>query len=164
MTVGAGGASSVSFTSIPATYSHLQIRCLIKTARTSSNLSSSPFIFNGDTTSSYSFHDLTGNGASTSASASANTQTIDSGRVSGNLSSSNVFGVQIIDILDYSDTNKYRTVRFLNGFDNNGSGVVALNSGAWRSTAAINSITFQAPFDAATGYLQYSSFALYGCK
>jgi hypothetical protein len=156
--------ATVSFSSIPSTFRHLQLRCLIKTARTSSNLSSTPFIFNSDSTNLYSYHDVQGNGATTSASGSASTQTIDSGRVSGNLSSANVFGAQIIDILDYADTNKYKTVRFLNGFDNNGSGVIALNSGAWRSTSAINSITFQAPFDAATGYLQYSSFALYGIK
>ena len=163
VTVGSGGQSTVTFSSIPSTYKHLQLRCLIKTDRTSSNLSSAPMIFNGDTGVNYSSHDLEGNGSAASATAGTSQATIDVGRVSGNLSSSNVFGFEIIDILDYANTSKNKTVRMLNGFDNNGSGVIALCSGAWYSTTAINSITFQTPYSASV-YMQYSSFALYGIK
>jgi hypothetical protein len=156
--------ATVSFSSIPSTYKHLQLRGLVKTARTSSVLSSAPFRFNGDSGTNYNQHELSGNGTSATASALGSPSSIDVGRVAGNTGATNVFGVMVLDILDYADTNKYKTIRMLNGFDNNGAGVIAFCSGAWRSTAAINDITFIAPFDAATGYLQYSSFALYGIK
>jgi hypothetical protein len=162
-TVGSGGSSTVTFSSIPSTYTHLQVRCLVKTNRTSSNLSSTPFIFNSDSAANYSCHEFNGNGSSVSTVATSNGSNIDVGRVSGNSSSANVFGVEVIDILDYKDTNKYKTVRILNGFDNNGSGVAAFASGSWRSTSAITSITFQTPYDS-TLYLQYTQFALYGIK
>jgi hypothetical protein len=162
-TVGSGGQADITFSSIPSTYTHLQVRCLVKTNRTTSNLSSTPFIFNSDSAANYSCHEFNGNGSSVSAVATSNGSNIDVGRVSGNSSSANVFGVEVIDILDYKDTNKYKTVRILNGFDNNGSGVAAFASGSWRSTSAITSITFQTPYDS-TLYLQYSSFALYGVR
>ena len=163
VTIGSGGSGTITFSSIPSTYTHLQVRCLVKTNRTSSNLSSAPFIFNSDSAANYSCHEFNGNGSSVSAVATSNGSSIDVGRVSGNLSSTSVFGAQVIDILDYKDTNKYKTVRILNGFDNNGSGVAAFASGSWRSTSAITSITFQTPFDS-TLYLQYTQFALYGIK
>jgi hypothetical protein len=163
VTVGAGGQSSVTFSSIPSTYKHLQLRCSLKTSRTSSNLSSTPITFNGDTGTNYTSHDIEGNGSSASASAATSQPAIDVGRVAGNNSAANIFGFEIIDILDYANTNKYKTLRMLNGYDANGSGVVALCSGLWLNTAAISSITFGTPYDA-TGYLQYSSFALYGIK
>lgn len=162
-TVGSGGSSTITFSSIPSTYKHLQLRCLVKTDRTSSNLSSTPITFNGDTANNYAVHNIEGNGTAASASAGTSQPAIDVGRVSGNLSSTNVFGVEIIDILDYANTNKYKTVRMLNGFDNNGSGVIAFNSGLWQSTSAITSITFGTPYSA-TVYMQYSSFALYGIR
>jgi hypothetical protein len=156
--------TTVTFSSIPSTYKHLQIRCLIKTSRTSNVLSSTPIIFNSDSGNNYSCRDLTGNGSSVSASVTANGISIDTGRVAGNTGATNVFGVQIVDILEYANTSIYKSVKISNGFDNNGAGVVAVASGSWRSTSAISSITFNTPFDAAAGYLQYSSFALYGIK
>ena len=70
-----------------------------------------------------------------------------------------IFGTFIVDILDYANTNKYKTMRALDGFDANGSGYAVLWSGNWRSTSAVSTITI-------TGgtFAQYSSFALYGIK
>ena len=75
----------------------------------------------------------------------------------------NAFGVTIIDILDYANTNKYKTFRSLVGSDTNDTnGAVGLASGSWRSTSAITSITLS---NNVSGNLaQYSSFALYGIK
>jgi len=74
---------------------------------------------------------------------------------------SNTYGVAIFDILEYANTNIYKTTRSLNGYDANGSGQVAFNSGNWRSTSAINRIDISFNADAfATG----SSIALYGIK
>ena len=59
--------------------------------------------------------------------------------IAGNGASANVFGTQIIDILDYANTNKNKTIRSISGIDNNGSGDVSLTSNLWMNTAAITS-------------------------
>ncbi|NCU72421.1 MAG: hypothetical protein EBY66_05360 [Candidatus Fonsibacter lacus] len=102
VTVGSGGSSYIEFTSIPATYSHLQIRII----------------------------------------------------------SASVFGTTVVDILDYANTNKYKTFRSLMGIDNNGSGSIRLRSGLWMSTSAITAIKMTP--STSGSFQQYSSFALYG--
>jgi hypothetical protein len=66
----------------------------------------------------------------------------------------------ICDVLDYANTNKFKTLRSLTGNDRNGSGSIWLDSGLWRSTSAITSIKFTT----GTAFAQYSQFALYGIK
>ena len=62
--VGSGGSATISFTSIPSTYTHLQIRL---SAILSANDSPQIF-FNNDTTSTnYNNHILQGNGSSANA-------------------------------------------------------------------------------------------------
>jgi hypothetical protein len=78
-----------------------------------------------------------------------------------NSAAANVFGAGIIDILDYADTNKYKTVRALSGTDNNGSGDIILGSGLYQQTTAITSITLEAN---GVNWLTNSSFALYGIR
>ena len=150
VTVGSGGASSITFSSIPSTYTHLQIRAF---GVTSSNFGVTAQV-NGDTATNYTIHYLRGDGSNVTANAGANTNIMYAGVVY-----SSGPGVMIMDILDYSNTNKYKTFRNLSGADINGGGEIALQSGLWRSTSAITSITF-------TGgtWNQYSSYALYGVK
>ena len=152
------GVTTVTFSSIPSTYQHLQLRLLTRTAT-----SASDFIairFNGDSGSNYGFHNLYGNGSAAGAS-STTPDTVIAWNVADGGDAANVFNACVFDILDYANTNKYKTARFLEGHDFNGSGVIELRSGAWRSTSAITSIevfTFGPNF--ATG----SSIALYGIK
>ena len=152
-TVGAGGSSTITFSSIPSTYKHLQIRGIM---RMSSNADGPTMRFNSDTTASnYRMHYLQGNGASASA-----------GTIASNFYSpitmpnaTSTFGGFVIDILDYLDANKYTTVRTLEGFDANGSGYLTFTSGLWMSTSAVTSIVMSG-----TTIQQYSSIALYGIK
>ena len=172
VTVGAGGSSSVSFSSIPSTYKHLQIRAIARVTTTGDYAYGNIQVGNGsvDTGSNYSWHVLLGEGVNASASANASQTNIRFGAViPSNEMISNNFGRAIIDVLDYADTNKYKTFRTLYGQDNNGTGslsnaqkgVIALASGNWRSTSAINTITLAPSSDS---WAQYSSFALYGVK
>ena len=156
VTVGSGGAADVTFSSIPATYTHLQIRCLtlFATADSGANIR-----FNSDSGSNYSWHRILGNGSSVSAAAGAN-QTYGLVTI-GAQSSSNIPGCSIIDILDYANTNKYKTVRDLAATDANGNGYITLLSSNWRSTSAITSIVIAG---AGGNFNQYSQFALYGIK
>lgn len=158
VTVGAGGAASVSFTSIPTTYTHLQIRAITKNTSTNNFAA---MRFNSDNGSNYNAHYLDGDGASVTAGGSANYDRSYFGYTSTS-SQTNIFGASVIDILDYKDTNKFKTVRILTGVDVNGSGgYTEFSSSAWRSTSAISDINI---FFSSNNFAQYSSFALYGIK
>lgn len=160
-TVGAGGSSSITFSSIPSTYKHLQIRAIYKVNNTNSG--SSRITFNSDTGNNYASHYLLGNGSSASAGNVTSNSYIWGGI--GDQSTS-YFGAQIIDILDYANTNKNKTTRSLAGVDDNSSGTAALVSGVWLNTAAITTITLtpQSNTTPTNTYLQYSHFALYGIR
>ena len=163
-TLGSGVTTSVEFTSIPATFKHLQIRAIAKTDRADNALSAMDMTFNGDVSAwNYSWHEIYADGSTVAAGGNSGTQMILFERVAGNTGATNIFSAHTIDILDYANTNKYKTTRGLNGLDLNGSGVIDFSSGNWRNTAAITSIKFVADYNT-TGFKQYSSFALYGVK
>jgi hypothetical protein len=161
--VGAGGQSTISFTSIPSTYKHLQIRAISRDT-SASTLVNAYMVFNSDTGGNYMLHQLFGDGSSAAASASG-TSAVPSAVTSfistGASSTAGMFGAGIVDILDYADTNKNKTSRILTGTDQNGSGYILFRSNLWRSTAAINRIDINT---LGTAFAQYSHFALYGIK
>ena len=162
VTVGAGGASSVTFSSIPATtYTHLQVRALVRSNR-SNAYDGMKMNFNSDTGNNYAWHYLYGDGTSATAAAGSTVGFIPLGDTAGDTATANVFGATIIDILDYKNTNKYKVSRTLGNYDNNGSGFIGLFSGLWQSTSAISTITI-IPYTG-TAFKQYSSFALFGIK
>lgn len=148
--------SSITFSVIPGTYKHLQIRALTLygTADVSGLIR-----FNSDTGSNYSWHWILGNGSTATATASVSASHGIAGI--GAASSTNIPGGSVIDILDYTDTNKYTTIKDLAGTDANGNGYVSFRSSSWRNTAAVTSITM-AP--TAGNWLTGSHFALYGIK
>lgn len=143
--------SSISFTSIPSTYKHLQIRM----SYLSSLSDNSHMRFNSDTGSNYAWHELFGSGSTAGAGAGASASFVKVGYAEVNP------GVAVIDILDYANTSKFKTVRSLNGSDNNGSGYVLLRSGLWQSTSAVTSINI---YPASGTISANSTFALYGIK
>ena len=163
ITVGAAGASSVTFTNIPSTYAHLQVRCIARIS-TSADRESVKLTFNSDTGSNYSRHSLWGSGSAVSAYGAANEAYILLTDFAAASATASIFGAAVTDILDYKDTNKYKTVRSLGGVDLNAAVTVydGLNSGSWRNTNAITSMTFT-PFSG-NNFVQYSQFALYGVK
>lgn len=161
VTVGSGGASYIEFSSIANTYKHLQIRAIGRSSESGSNNSGTSIQFNSDTSTNYSWHVMYGNGSSTGSVGFANTNIIGIGEGTGAGAGANTFGAFVIDILDYANTNKYKTVRTLNGWENNGTGTLLFVSGAWRNTNAVSSIKITT---GGSGFVQYSKFALYGIK
>jgi hypothetical protein len=160
-TVGAGGASSITFSSIPATYTHLQIRVNAHTTRTTSGVGGEVYAaFNSDTGNNYAEHALWGNGSSAAARVTTSTYPPLIGRVGTDAYGAAYFGSLIIDVLDYGNTNKNKTVKTLAGYDGNGSGEIWFTSTLWNNTNAITSMTISSNFN----FTQYSSFALYGIK
>jgi hypothetical protein len=158
-----GSQASVTFSSIPSTYKHLQIRVISRSTRAGTGFDYLLAQVNGDTAANYSWHLLYGNGTTAAASASPSQASMGVGFNPQVSATTNSFGVTIIDILDYADTSKYKTIKSLVGSDtNDANGAVGITSGNWRSTSAITSITL---FNNISGSLvQYSSFALYGIK
>ena len=152
--------STVTFSSIPATYKHLQIRILGR--RNSATTSSSIFYkFNNVSTGTpYDFHYLYGDGSTTLASGQASANFMQLYEViTGDSSTSARFGVCIVDILDYASTTKNKTVRAFGGQDQTGSGGISISSGLWRSTNARDRIDFDI-----INYSSGTQFALYGIK
>ena len=154
-------AATISFTGIPSTYKHLQVRIFGRGS--TGDFPNTPMQFNGDTGANYRAHYLGGNGSVAFAGDFGASQTsANAGWVSGSTQSANVFGAIIVDILDYANTSKYKTVRSLTGSDNNGSGLVGLFSSLWMNTTAINRIDMSPA--AGASWVQYSQIALYGVK
>jgi hypothetical protein len=157
-TITAGSAvANIEFTSIPATYTHLQIRGL---GKSSSTLTFAKINFNGDTGANYSYHELAYNGVVISTNGANQSFGVFADPFSTS-SDTNIFSGFIVDILDYANTNKYKTVRTLSGYDNNSAGYSYLISSNWRSTSAITSIKIEA---SGQNIAQNSTFALYGVK
>ena len=164
VTVGSGGSSSVSFTSIPSTYKNLQIRAIVNSTKSgASGADSLELTMNSDATAIYSAHRLFGDGSGTTADGFASLNYSYFGIQPQTTSTVSYYGAAVIDILDYTNTSKYKTIRSLQGFDANGSGRVGLFSGCWQSTSAISSIQIYSD-NRSANFTQYSSFALYGQK
>jgi hypothetical protein len=155
-----GAAAGRTFIDIPQTYKHLQIRMIVRDL-SASNPSACFIRFNGDTSSNYAYHNLQGNGATASSSGTASQGYIIGPLIPGSTQLTNNYGCVIVDILDYTNTNKNTTIRTIGGYDNNGSGAVSLTSGLWLNTAAITSIQVGAFYQSDDTYTRIS---LYGIK
>lgn len=162
-TVGAGGTSTITFSSIPSTYKHLQIRAIARKTATGGIENLDRVTLNSDTGANYSDHFLYSTGAALFTNADVNNTFMIVSDSSNNTSgaAANVYAATVLDILDYTNTNKYKTLRSFCGLDNNGSGACIITSGSWRNTAAITTVTITPN---ANDFMQYSQFALYGIR
>ena len=157
-TVGVGGQSSIDFTSIPSGYKHLQVRGFTRDSRAGQTWSALYGTINNSSSAIYSRHALLADGGTIGAQAGASEAGASYGMAAGSTAASGTFAPIIIDFLDYGNTNKYKTVRYLNGLV---SPYMYFGSYVWQSTAAITSLQFT---PLAPNFVQYSTLALYGIK
>lgn len=167
VTVGSGGQSTVTFSSIPSGFTHLQIRGILRNTAASASSLDLFMNFNSDTGTNYrQYKIIYGDGSSAGAAASgtstAATNKIGNAYFLNDGNTASVYGAWICDILDYRNTNKYKVTRALNGQDLNGSGRINFFSGLWMSTSAITSIDLTV--EGGNNFKQYTQFALYGIK
>jgi hypothetical protein len=168
VTVGAGGTSTITFSSIPATYQHLQLRWIARTNRATFGFDDLRITFNNDSSALYTYHQLWGDGGGANAAADVNQTFGLMFNTAGTGTSGTWWAAAVSDVLDYANTNKFKTVRTLNGVDLNGNSVGGLNgrvnlgSNLWRSTTAINRIDLVS--NSSSNFQQHSHFALYGIK
>jgi hypothetical protein len=157
--------ANVEFTNIPQEYDDLQILALARTSRGTYGVDSLRFQFNGDTTNSYSWHHIRGDGSSIESSAGTNLAYMEAQRILGT-STGGSYGAFVMDIEDYRNSNKYKTVLTMGGVDVNGTvggigGASVVASGNWRSFNPITSIKL---YGDAANFTSDSYFALYGVK
>jgi hypothetical protein len=154
--------ATISFTSIPQTYRHLQIRAIGRATGTTGVGENTLVSFNSDTTAAnYGFHNIVGDGATATAQYFGSSRVIANAAFTTDTTAASIFGVFVTDILDYTNTNKNKTIRTLNGQDQNGSGRMMFNSLLWTNTAAISRIDLTC---GAGNFAQYTQIALYGVK
>ena len=166
-TVTGSGQSTITFSSIPSTYNSLQLRVISRGDGASSGYSSLNIVLNSDTGSNYTYHALRGTGSTISsvgyATGTYNFVYADVG-TPGDLATANLYGVGIIDFIDYASASKYATVRTFAGMNDNTAttGRIRLSSSLWLNTSPITSMTIT--IGAGWNFKSGSSIALYGIK
>jgi hypothetical protein len=149
-TTGTGSSNSITFSSIPSTYTDL---ILVVNGSTTTSTGNPRLRFNGDTGSNYSDTNLYGTGSYRNTSQTS-IQLIATVYFNTSLDTN-----LIIHIMDYANTTTNKTT--LNRANKAGDGVDAV-VGLWRNTAAINSITL---FTASGNNISSAStFKLYGIQ
>lgn len=163
-----GGETVLEFSSIPQTFTHLQLRCNFFANATGSGNYQLGCTLNGDDypgTGLYTWHNLEGNGSSVASGFSTANWNHPIGNKNGfatnTTNTTTTPSVSIADFVDYRNTSKNRIMRSIAGNDNNGSGWVGIQSGMRNNTAALTSIKL---WCTATGWsmIAGSTFSLYG--
>ncbi len=162
VTVGPENSSGITFSNIPQTYQHLQIRAVSRGTSAGSSSTGLGIRYNSDSGNNYTTHRLYGTGSSAVSASSVSSSSASIANHPHDTTLTNVYAAMIVNILDYTSTSKTKVSQSFNGHDLNGSGLVLLDSQLWNNTSAINSIYI---FDGSSGLppiKQYSVYSLYG--
>lgn len=153
-------SASFTFSNIPATYTDLVLIMNYRNTKVIDNYSYPQLVFNSDTNTNYSQISLYGNGSSVSSAFQSNRSSINTYEGAGDLASAGVYGLIVVNIMNYSNTTTYKTVSIMGGTPLS-STIASTQVGLWRNTSAITSITIS---DGSQQIKSGSSFTLYGIK
>lgn len=158
ITVGAGGAANIEFTSIPQTGTHLLIALSSRNSIAGYAVTMS---FNGSTATNYAVQVLYGDGANGKYAQRLTTQpSLELGASSGGTDTANIFGMHEIIIYDYtSSQTKSISVNSVSETNTSANAYQTFVAGEWLLTDAISSILLK-PGGTAT-FAQYTSASLY---
>lgn len=160
VTVGAGGAASIDFTSIPATYTDLVVKASIRVNTTGATYSNLYISFNGSTTgfSNRILYGLAGSVASANTSGASLPYSLYG---TTNTNTANTFASGELYIPNYTSSNN-KSVSSDSVNENNAAdgGFNNISAGLWANSAAINQITISG----VANFVQYSTASLYGIK
>ena len=161
VTVGAGGAGTINFSSIPSTYTDFVVKLSARSSATSVVYDNYTIKFNGSN-SGYATQLLYGNGSSALAAGNASSGQVEYGLIPAAGATSSIFGNAEIYVPNYNSTSAYKSTLIDQVTENNGaSAYVAFMAGFWSNTTAVNQITFTC----VTGtFIQNSTAYLYGIK
>lgn len=155
-----GGASSITFSSIPNTYTDLVLKLSGRTDRVAINCNCF-LTFNGSSAAAYGDRDLTGSGSAASSSNDVSATSAFIGGLPGSSATASTFGNLEIYIPNYAgSTNKpYGDAAVA---ENNATAAqMSLIAGLWTNTSAITSITLTA---SGFNFIQNTNAYLYGIK
>jgi len=154
---------SIGFTNIPQTFTHLQVRGIIRSNRSGSPTEGFNIRLNDNSSNSYTYHRLYGDGATVTSDGEGGNSGGPFGGIPASTALASVYAGVVFDILDYTDTNKYKTIRQFTAVDRNGAGTVFYGSNLYYANT--NAITqFYLFGSSAENLSQYSTLALYGIK
>jgi hypothetical protein len=158
VTVGAGGAATIDFTSIPSTYTDLILKLSVR--GTQAVVANAVYISINTLTTNFSNRLLEGNGATASSTTSSPARFL--GNFTGASATSNTFSSIEVYIPNYAgSTNKSYSIE--SATENSATtAYYSAGAGLWSSTSAITSIELKD--QNAGNFVQYSHFALYGIK
>ena len=137
-TIGNNSTTSITFSSIPQTFSALQIRISGGIYAASGSGGSAWYMSGFNGISSTRHHHMYGDGSGYTASSDSNVPVI----FCPYNSTPAHYAAAILEIPDYASTNKHKVLKSLSGYDTNGIGVTGLMSILWANSAAINSLSF----------------------
>lgn len=159
VTVGSSGSNEISFNNIPQTYSDLKI--IVSSRRTAANVWGTYLLkFNSDSTNSYTWREIKGDGATASATENIFTNSIKVGEGVGSGSGINIFDNTEIDIPQYCSNVNYKQTNVLSSGENNATTAYqGVWVGRWHSYSPITSISL---ISGSENFSQYSTFTLYG--
>jgi hypothetical protein len=161
VTVGSGGAATIDFTSIPATYTDLIVK--LTTRSTGTAITTFSMRFNGSTAANYNYRYLQGTGSVAQSAAGTSVASAVNlvGYTNGSLSVANTFSNTEVYIPNYAGSNaKSYSVDSVEE-ENGVTAYSHLLAGLWALTSAITSITFTPD---AGSFAQHSTASLYGIK
>lgn len=153
--------STITFSSIPATYDDLMLVCYARSSAIATSRGMR-IRLNNDTGTNYSGTFLIGDGASATSSRATTADQIFAGNIPAASSTANIFGTLQLNLISYKNSSYNKTALIRNAMDLNGSGATYLNVGLFSSTAAISRIDLY--LDSASDFISGSVFALYGIK
>ena len=156
--------ASIDFNSIPQTYQHLQIRGILRSS-ISANQDTFYLQFNGDNGNNYKAHTLMATGSAPTSFATGPANFIEFYQIPGASQTAGIFGTFVIDIHDYSNTNKNKIVTISYAMDNNSANASTTNaffSGLWMNTNAVTSIKFASQNN--NSAVANSSISVYGIR
>lgn len=156
--------TSVTFSSIPSTYTDLVLIMSVRAANSSGNPTMSPLIrFNGDTATNYSYTELYTSNGTSAASFRASSQTAGDTTFNGTTTTANTFSNTELYIPNYTVSANKPFSMYTVAENNATAGYIYTGAELWRNTATINSIALVS-YNGVESFATGSSFYLYGIK
>jgi hypothetical protein len=153
-----GNVSTISFTGIPQNFTHLQLRMFMRGSGTSGP--NTLVVYNSDGGANYRVHYI---GANSSAPFSGDfgsgITAANAGWMAGSDQTAGGFGIAIMDIYEYSKTNKNKASKSITGAEANTNSLLGFFTSIWFNTAAINSLALT---PSAGQFVQGTRIDLYG--
>jgi len=146
ITVSGTSTGSMTFSSIPQTFQHLQVRISARMISSQNEPYDLTMTVNGANPTQFSYHYMKGNGfACFSTGATSDNVFRFANCVATGSHTANMFSGHIIDIYDYANTSKFKTAKGHSGVKSNSTGSpengqILIQSSLWSSTSAITSL------------------------